>query len=53
MKAVITFLFALVLMTSCTIEYQCHSYGQTNQSTRHGKKAQAKYAKHNKHRSLF
>ncbi len=53
MKAVITFFFAVCLLASCTTEYQCHSYGQTNQSTGHGTKAQAKYAKHNKHKSLF
>ncbi|MBS1507577.1 MAG: hypothetical protein JSS79_13115 [Bacteroidetes bacterium] len=53
MKALMILLAALVL-TSCSIEYSCHSYGQTNLTTSHGKKAQSKYSRHNKpHHSLF
>ncbi len=52
MKAIIVFVMACVL-TSCSIASQCPSYGETNLATNHGKKAQSKYARHNKHRSLF
>jgi len=52
MKALIIIL-AACMVTSCSIEYTCHSYGQTNLTTNHGKKAQSKYARHNKHKSLF
>jgi len=54
MKAVIIIIIAICTLTSCSIEYQCHSYGQTNLTTHQGKKAQSKYARHNKpHRSIF
>lgn len=49
MKSLIVFLIAVVLLTSCGIEtVHCHSYGQTNNNTKHGKKLQARYT--SKHR---
>jgi|GEM_PF-6541893 len=52
MKAVIILLAAIVL-TSCSIEQACPSYGRTISQTKYGKKAQAKFARHNKIKSLF
>jgi len=53
MKALIT-IIAGIILTSCSVEFQCPSYGTTNRLTNHGKKAQSSYAKHNKPRkSLF
>ncbi|MBS1557187.1 MAG: hypothetical protein JST69_00555 [Bacteroidetes bacterium] len=46
-------LLAICLLASCTTEFQCTSYGNTNNITTHGKKSQSKYARHNKHRLLF
>jgi hypothetical protein len=41
-------------LSSCALEtYQCPSYGETNVRTKAGNKAQAKYARHNKHRNFF
>lgn len=49
MKSLIVFLIAVVLLTSCGMEtVHCHSYGQTNNNTKHGKKLQARYT--SKHR---
>ena len=53
MKAVVTFLLAVVLLASCTTEFRCPSYGGLNKTTNHGKKAQSKYARHNRIKSLF
>ena len=53
MKALITIALATILLASCTVENTCHSYGQTNRGTSLGKKAQYKYARHNKTRLLF
>lgn len=41
-------------LSSCALEtYQCPSYGETNVRTKAGNKAQAKYARHNRHRNFF
>ncbi len=48
-KSAILFIAVLVTLSSCSLEaYQCHTYGNTNMHTKHGAKAQVKYAK--KHR---
>jgi len=52
MKAVIIIL-AVTILSSCSIEQGCPSYGRVISTTKYGKKAQAKYARHNKHKSLF
>ncbi len=46
MKTLIFVIIAALMLTSCSFEtYQCHSYGNTNHSTKHGAKAQTKYYK--------
>lgn len=46
MKTLIFIIIAAIMLTSCSFEsYQCHSYGNTNHSTKHGNKAQNKYYK--------
>lgn len=46
MKKFILLAGVVFLMTSCALEtYQCPSYSQTNKTTKHGEKAQAKYAR--------
>jgi hypothetical protein len=46
MKKVVVFILMVMVMASCSFEtLQCHSYGHTNQKTKHGGKAQAKYHK--------
>ena len=52
MKAVII-LLAVCLLTSCSIEQACPSYGRMYSATKYGRKAQAKFARHNKIKSLF
>jgi hypothetical protein len=48
-KNILIALAILVTLSSCSLEVlQCHSYGHTNHSTKHGSKAQDKFAK--KHR---
>lgn len=42
-------LFGLVglVLTSCVVEgAMCPSYGDSNRATKHGQKAQARYARH-------
>jgi hypothetical protein len=47
MKKLILFVVMAAFLTSCAFEtYNCHSYGQTNNHTKHGQKSQAKYSKH-------
>ncbi len=46
MKKVFLFVVLAAILTSCSLEtYQCHSYGQTNNHTKHGLKSQSKYSK--------
>ncbi len=46
MKKVVLFVVLAAILTSCSFEsYQCHSYGQTNNHTKHGLKSQYKYTK--------
>ncbi len=53
MKALIVILAAIIL-TSCSVEFQCPSYGNSNRATKNGYKAQSHYAKHNKvHKAVF
>jgi hypothetical protein len=37
---------SILSLSSCSFEtYECHAYGNTNNSTKHGNKAQTHYAK--------
>ena len=46
MKKVVLAALIGLLLTSCGLEtYQCHTYGNTNRTTKHGNKAQTKYMK--------
>ncbi len=48
MKRFVLFAIIGLVVASCSFEtYQCHAYGSTNQRTKHGHKAQAKYIKRN------
>jgi PBP1b-binding outer membrane lipoprotein LpoB len=48
-KVILIALVLVVTLSSCSLEtFQCHSYGHTNHHTKHGVKAQDKFAK--KHR---
>jgi len=51
MKKLVLFVVVAIILTSCGLEgIHCHSYGQTNNHTKHGKKIQARY--HAKHRRI-
>lgn len=46
MKKVMLFAAFVLVLSSCSFEsYHCHSYGNTNHTTKHGQKAQMKYHK--------
>ncbi|MCE2996115.1 MAG: hypothetical protein ACK5RG_11880 [Cyclobacteriaceae bacterium] len=46
MKKLVLFVVLAAILTSCSFEtYHCHSYGQTNNHTKHGLKSQSKYTK--------
>lgn len=46
MKKLLLMAIVGLILTSCSFEtYLCHTYGTTNQVTKHGQKAQHKYAK--------
>ncbi len=46
MRGLIVIIIAALMLTGCSFEtFQCHSYGNTNHTTKHGHKAQTKYVK--------
>lgn len=46
MKRIVLIALTALVMTSCGFStYECHSYGNTNRITKHGNKAQTRYAK--------
>jgi PBP1b-binding outer membrane lipoprotein LpoB len=46
MKRIALIALTALVLTSCGLStYECHTYGNTNRMTKHGNKAQTRYAK--------